>query len=95
VHLSKHMEQIAVPILPLIEQYVIPDHPSSSIDDQGQPEESQQQRFTPFENRARSFTERLREDQAQQQAMQREEYARQESAREREIQLRDAYMREA
>jgi serine/arginine repetitive matrix protein 2 len=66
-----------------------------SIYSQRQPEESQQQRFTPFENRARSFTERLREDQAQQQAMQREEYARQESARERDIQLRDAHMRES
>jgi serine/arginine repetitive matrix protein 2 len=60
--------------------------------------EEPQQRYTPFESRGRSFTERIREDQAQQAAMQqreREEYARQESAREREIQMRDAHMRDS
>lgn len=61
---------------------------------QRQPEETQQ-RFTPFESRGRSLTERIREDQAQQAAMQREEYARQESAREREIHMRDAQMRDS
>ncbi|KAH3953358.1 hypothetical protein HBI70_123140 [Parastagonospora nodorum] len=67
-----------------------------SIYGQRQPEEPPQ-RFTPFESRGRSFTERIREDQAQQQqvAMQREEYARRESERERDIQMRDAHMRDS
>jgi serine/arginine repetitive matrix protein 2 len=49
-----------------------------------------------FNPRDRSFTERLREDQAQQQvAMQREDYARRdESQRERDIHMRDQQMRE-
>jgi serine/arginine repetitive matrix protein 2 len=62
------------------------------------PPEEPQQRYTPFESRGRSLTERIREDQAQQAVMQqreREEYARQESAREREIQMRDAHMRDS
>jgi serine/arginine repetitive matrix protein 2 len=60
------------------------------------PPEEPQQRFTPFESRGRSLTERIREDQAQQQAaMQREEYARRESESQREMQMRDAHMRES
>ena len=50
-------------------------------------------RFTPFNPRDRSFTERLREDQAQQ--MQRDDYARrEESQRDRDIHMRDQQMRE-
>jgi hypothetical protein len=57
------------------------------------PEEASQ-RFRPFNPRERSLIERIREDQAQQQAaMQREEYARKEE-RDRDIQMRDQQMRE-
>jgi serine/arginine repetitive matrix protein 2 len=53
-------------------------------------------RFPPFNPRDRSLTERIREDQAHQQAaMHREEYARREGEREREIQMRDAHMRDS
>jgi serine/arginine repetitive matrix protein 2 len=60
--------------------------------------EDPQQRFA-FNPRERSLTERIREEQAQQQAQQvamhREEYARRETDREREIQMRDAHMRDS
>jgi serine/arginine repetitive matrix protein 2 len=61
------------------------------------PEETQQ-RFA-FNPRERSLTERIREEQAQQQAQQvamhREDYARRETDRDREIQMRDAHMRDS
>ena len=60
----------------------------------GQRPEEPPHRFG-FNPRDRSLTERIREDQAQQQAaMQREEYARRED-RDREMQMRDAHMRDS
>jgi hypothetical protein len=59
------------------------------------PSEDPQQRFTPFNPRGRSFTERIREDQAQQQAARpREEHAWRRRETEKETQMGDAHMRD-